>query len=361
MFSATNPLLTVSLLIFDQTVPNLDELLIAEGNVPRSKMIRLAMHEPTEALQEDALLCHDYQMLEALNRTSTNSGVCTIIYDPRVDPFLTGHLHEGIPLLPAVMGIETSSEAASAVSGGEPVVGIRNMELANGFRMALPRLHQATVEVQPAETSGSFLCELKGEFYDKSGQLKDPQRLYHRIEVITGEINRAALPPFNATLPQEDWMTVLYSDNWQERIEGHSGPVYYGPELRTLKSVHYIEGAHEVWGCFQAPQVDELGGARQGTRWQIPAAVLDGSLYLFEFLLGRLTGTKQLPHFIGQIDFGRMPVPGEQLLGQGRFLHRDDRHLCIEFDVWGADGAAIFACRDCKLVDLNVKVVKSSK
>ncbi|MCA9039522.1 MAG: polyketide synthase dehydratase domain-containing protein [Planctomycetaceae bacterium] len=363
LFASSAPHLTVTLLHFEMDIPNLNEVLATEGNVPRSEIIRLSsvITDTISGQLRDAQLCHEYQVLETLTRSGKTSGICSILYDPRVDPFLTGHLHEGIPLLPAVMGIETCSQAASAVAGGEPVVGIRNLELVNGFRMALAKPHHAVVEVSPTNQSGVFHCELKGEFYDKSGQLKDPQRLYHRLQILTGEMNRAVFPPFEGNVPQDEWMAVQYSVNWQEPILGHSGPVWYGPELRTLKSVRYIENANEVWGCFTAPDSAELGGQRYGSRWQTPAAVLDGSLYLFEFLLSRLTGTVQLPHFMGQLDFGRLPQPGEQLIVHGRYLGRDERHLLTEFDVWGADGATIYACRDCRMVDLNITVGGNAK
>ncbi|QDU81274.1 Phthiocerol synthesis polyketide synthase type I PpsC [Polystyrenella longa] len=363
LFATSNPQLTVSLIQFDIGLPNLSELLVSDANQAHSEIVQLTLNESgayTEQYQ-DALLSYEYQVLETLTRpTATrselNEGICSIQYDPRVDPFLRGHLHEEIPLLPAVMGIETCAEAASAVSGGQPAVGIRNLELVNGFRMASPKPHHAVVEVSPTDQPGILHCELKGEFYDKAGRLKDSRRLFHRVQVLTGENNRVALPPFSGDVPQDDWMAVQYSDNSQERIEGHSGPVWYGPELRTLKSVRYLLEASDIWGCFTAPDSSELAGQRTGSRWQTPAAVLDGTLYLFEFLFSRLTGTSQLPHFIGQLDFGRLPVPGEQLIAYGQYLRREDRHLLVEFDVWGADGTAIYSCRDCKMVDLNITV-----
>lgn len=263
-------------------------------------------------------------------------GVAELQFDPVRDPFLNGHLNDGVPLLPAVMGIESCAQAASIWSGGRQVLRLRNQQILNGFRMAQPQLHHARVQLAGSATEIS--CQLLGEFYDKQGVLTDPWRLYQTCVIDLAD-HRQELPAPEPGHVPTSWTEVPYPDDWRQMGAAESGTVYYGPELRTLKFVqHDPEGS---WGRMLAPDIAALGGARRGAHWHTPAALLDGALFLCDLYAAHTLGTRQLPHVIDQIDFGRLPRAGEECLARVIFRGQSGRRLTWDFWILGSDGTVI--------------------
>lgn len=280
-------------------------------------------------------------------------GMAYSTFDPTRDPFMLGHLDEGVPLLPAVIGIEMCAEAAAILAGGRRVIGLRDVRLVNGFRMATPALHRATIRVEPGDTENEFACSLSGEFYDKQGILTDPDRLYQSATVVLAD-QIPELPPPQLGDPPEDWMEVPYPDDWRDMQGANSGTVYYGRELRCLKFVHH--DADGAWGRLIAPPPAEIGGRRQADAWQTPPSFLDALLFGCDLFASYSFGTKQLPQVIDSIRFGRLPRAGEHCLSRTFFHGRDGRRLSWDFWALGEDGSVILFCEGCHFVDLNISL-----
>ena len=276
-------------------------------------------------------------------------GIAEIAFDPTTDPFLAGHLDHGIPLLPAVAGIETCAQAACVWSGGRSVVSLRNQQIQNGFRMARPARHHARVLLDG--TDNEITCQLVGDFYDKHGTLTDPYRQYQSCVLDLAGAPREITRPDLGPSPTGEWSEVPYPEDWRDMGAAESGTVFYGPELRTLKHVHHRpEGS---WGKMIAPPTAELGGSRRGSRWHTPASLLDGALFLCDLHATHNFGTRQLPHVIDRIDFGRLPNAGEDCLCRVLFRERDGRRITWDFWIVGADGSVILATQGFHVVTLR--------
>jgi len=112
-----------------------------------SKRATMPTPEQQKLLLELQPLVSASPLIDDVCMPRPGDATCRATFDPRVDPFLPGHMYEGVPLLPAVIGIETCAEAAAIISGGRTVVSVRDLKLINGFRMSLSRPYAATVEV----------------------------------------------------------------------------------------------------------------------------------------------------------------------------------------------------------------------
>ncbi len=290
----------------------------------------------------------DSPLIDYVTPEPDGNGVAGVTYHPATDPFLTGHLVEGVPLLPAVIGMETCAQAASILSGGRTVAGIRDVQLINGFRMESSRPHRAMVRV---EISGdTATCTLCGEFYAKNGEFSDPSRVYQAcvIELADGprDLGTADL----TELPTE-WNEVPYPNDWREMEGASSGTVYYGPELRCLKQAHHRK--HDSWGRLLAPAAGDLGGCRRGNGWHTPPALIDAMLFINDLYTSLEAETPQLPHSIGHIRIARLPRPLERCIVQTIFGGREGRMTKHSAWVAGEDGDVILEFDDLAAVDLG--------
>ena len=277
-------------------------------------------------------------------------GIAEVRFAPDADPFLNGHLNDGVPLLPAVVGIETCVQAAFIWSGGRFVRRLRNQQILNGFRMAIPRAHHARILL--TGTQEELTCQLTGDYFEKQGVLVDPFRLYQTCVLEMADEPQQILPPDLGAPPESSpWTVVPYPNDWHDMGAAESGTVFYGPQLRTLKSVHHE--ANGSWGRMIAPPISELGGSRPGSRWHTPAALLDGCLFLCDLFATHNLGTRQLPHVIDQIDFGQLPTAGEECLARVIFRGRSGRRLT--WDIWllAEDGTVILWTQGFHVVTLN--------
>jgi 3-oxoacyl-(acyl-carrier-protein) synthase/NAD(P)-dependent dehydrogenase (short-subunit alcohol dehydrogenase family) len=287
-------------------------------------------------------------LIDSVYVSGPETGIAYATFDPTSDPFLLGHLDEGVPLFPAVMGIETCAQAAAVLSEARYVVGLRDVKIVNGFRMAEMKPHRATVRV--TRTGNEAVCQLSGEFYDKQGRFTDPNRLYLTCIVELADAPRDLETVELGDLPSQ-WIEVPYPDNWRDMQDADSGTVYYGPQLRSLKQVHHQpDGA---WGRLVAPAPSELGGSRLGTAWQTPPALLDALLFGCDLFASETFGTRQLPQVIDRIDFARPPKPSEHCISRTLYHGRSGRQLSWDFWVIGDDGTLILHCQGCHFVDLN--------
>ena len=274
---------------------------------------------------------------------------CRVSFDPRIDPFLTGHRVEGVPLLPAVIGIETCAQAASIASGGRIVTGIRDLKLINEFRMPAAHLYFANVEVDLHENRAD--CQFKGDFYDKSGRFVEPHRQYHACGVDLADAPVPIASPGFEIPAQGDWVPVPYPEDWRDMEGSGSGTVFYGPELRTLKEVlHVPEG---IWGRYVASPATELGGAQRDGAWHTPSALFDGLLFSCDLYASRKFGTLQLPSRIERIRFAELPAPCESLIGWTLFRGRDGRELLFDHWLFRQDGTVLLHCENSCVVILK--------
>jgi 3-hydroxymyristoyl/3-hydroxydecanoyl-(acyl carrier protein) dehydratase len=253
-------------------------------------------------------------------------------FRPAWDPFLRDHRFHGVPLLPAVIGLEAMAEAASILADGRRVVGFRDVRILNGLRFHSGRPQD--VRIRAAVTGDEIACELRADFSDQQGRLIDPHRVY-----LVGTVDIAdrppALPPAPAREGPRDWSAMRYRD---EREAREGGLVFHGPTLRCLQQVALdAEGA---WGWILAPPLADLGEGR-GPDWALPAAVLDACLVTCGVYANQQLKLRQLPAAFERLRIARLPRAGETCTVRVTLRGREERGTCFDFTLLGDDGAVI--------------------
>jgi len=89
--------------------------------------------------------------------------------------------------------------------------------------------------------------------------------------------------------------------------------IYHGPPFRCLKGVYcQYDGG---FGRLIASELGELGGARQGSTWIVPGALLDGSMVACStFMYAMFNGRVEIPQGIDRLRLGRHPRAGEECI-----------------------------------------------
>lgn len=287
----------------------------------------------------------DSPLIEGVYELNENhSLVAEVRFDPTSDLFLLEHQFQSMPLLPAVIGIESLAEAASILACDQTVVGLRNVEIINGFRFYSSQLQRAHVRARLTEQG--IECELSGDFYNRHGQLIDPHRVYAK-----GILDMAERPmPITLSQVEEqphEWYDMEYPDaQWAKQ----AGLVWHGPSLRSLRQI--CLQSEEGWGRIVAPPLAELGGKRSG-RWIIAAAVLDASLVACGVFAHRELLVNQLPQFFEHLFLGRLPHVGETCTVHLNFRGRQDQSINFDFVVFGDDGAVILSAKGYRCIILS--------
>jgi acyl transferase domain-containing protein/acyl carrier protein len=253
-------------------------------------------------------------------------------FHPTSDPFLLDHRYQGVPLLPAVIGIESLAEAAVLLDGDRKSIRLRNVEILNGLRFYTDR--QQNVAIRAIQNDIGASCELSGDFYDRHGKLIDSQRLFMRADVELAD--GCGVPTLASPREQPtEWHAMSYFDEARAKTERW---VYLGPSLRCLQEIA-IQGDC-AWGRIVAPPL-ALPGGRRGEGWIIPPAVLDGCLVACAVYAKKKLKRYQLPHAFGQIRLGRLPEAGETCTVQVSFRGQQEKVLVYDFVLFGEDGAVI--------------------
>jgi hypothetical protein len=254
-------------------------------------------------------------------------------FDPVSDRFLSGHRLKGVPILPAVIGVEALAEAASTLALDRPVNVLRDVEIVNALQFHGDR--RRWVDVRVRQTAAGLNCELGGPVLNRRGTLIDPYRPFARGRVEFGET--PAQSPGQALGEPEVWHDWRYLDAQTAREEG---VVFHGPSLRCLKRIGF--GPEVAWGQIVAPPLADLAGDRAGT-WLVPGAVLDACLVACAVFARVRLGTSQLPRAFRCLRLGRMPRPGERCALRADYRGRQGGDTCFDFVLVGENDEAILS------------------
>ncbi len=194
-------------------------------------------------------------LLDNFFSSDADHHVAELVLYPDRDPFLTGHQVDGTPVLPAVVAMESCIEALSILLGRR-VTTLCDLTFQNSFRTPLRRPYRARVEIDTVPDG--LRCSLRGEFFNRQGQLTDVDRLYHQM-VFRPNSQLPALkwksdPPTSWTLIERPANTPLW------RYPG--GTVDYGVEFTRLVAI--VLESDGAWGRMIADPPMALCGSRQG-------------------------------------------------------------------------------------------------
>ncbi len=231
-------------------------------------------------------------------------------FNPVVEPFLLEHRHQGVPILPAVGGMETMAEAANILTaGGKKIVGLKNMTVHQGFRFHT--LRSQTAQVRATQTEDGVRCELRADFCDRNGRLVEPHRLQMDATIELSD-NYSPLPHPNLGPIPTTWTAHKYADDWQTMKFPEDGRVYHGYPFRGLKEYALVDGG--MWGKINVPLVSDIAGDRNADGWLLPSATIDAGLLGCDLMLWTLYRSARLPQGFDRIRISRPLKDGEPLM-----------------------------------------------
>ena len=295
---------------------------------PRHKPLSVPVS--TRDTDPSPILISRMPLIDAAEMTrGRNRMTADIRFDPSSDPFLTQHLFKGRPILPAVISMAAVAQAAGVWGQGEQSVArLRNVEILEPMQFHTDRIETARVRGRMHQQG--FACELVGDFRNRAGKLVQADRAYMRAEVELAEQHAAltaSLPPMSA----EPFTEFDYPEDVV---------LYHGEVFRALVAVD-VEGTH-AWGRIRALDTRQLGGSRPGTNWIVPSAAIDAAFYTCGIHVREtMPDVTKIPKSIDQIELGRFPRVGEELLAWVSCREMDDKHAIYDFTIFGDDGTAV--------------------
>ena len=241
----------------------------------------------------------------------------TLSLDPKLEPFLSEHRLEGIPVLPLAFSLEILAEATLADLPAASADGLVFEEIRAD---ELVTFLGETARSLRVRTDLDGRAQLMADSLAGNGQAK--RRVFCSARVRQGDSSFAGL----MSTPDGPWNEVRYD---------LGGPMFHGPHLRGLKSWQLAES--ELWGRILVPPITYLLGTdRVQGGWLMPSSLLDGCFYaasIYHYVQG---GHTALPRAMQRLEIGRSPQPGEGCLVRVR-----RREELFDFTVWGEDASTL--------------------
>ncbi|HUQ67910.1 MAG TPA: SDR family oxidoreductase, partial [Planctomycetaceae bacterium] len=223
--------------------------------------------------------------------------IATAQFDPRVEPFLLEHRHQGVPILPAVVGMESMAEAVGILAAdGRKVVGLRNMTVHQGLRFHTDRPQRARV-VATAANDG-VQCALEADFCDRQGRLVEANRL-QMDATLELAISYSPLPKAELGPQPSSWTTHQYVADWRTMKFPEEARVYHGYPFHALKDYALVENG--LWARLVVPEPSVIAGDRNALGWQWPSAIIDAGLLGSDLLVWNQLHVADLPHAFDRI------------------------------------------------------------
>lgn len=267
-----------------------------------------------------------------------DSLVAEVLFDPQADPFLQQHRIGGVPLLPAVVGIEALAEAASLAMPGGNVAALKDVEIQSGLRFYGEGPLRVEVE---ARGSDEIDCELRADFRNREGRLIEPQRVYLKGRAETESMSlKESITTGAKPSKKPHWHDMAYLDAQRAAEEC---VVHHGPAMRQLRRIALeSEGG---WGEIVAPSCQELIGRREGSSI-FPLAALDACLVACAVYARKVLGAAQLPQSFGLLIPGPLPEAGEVCMVRFDYLGLAPQGPRFDFALFGADGEPVLVAKD---------------
>ena len=258
----------------------------------------------------------------------SNTSPYVVTLNPEHDKFLAQHRVGGVPTLPFVVALELLAEGARHFTNAESVIECRNVKA----RQALKCMTSDAIAVQiAAESIGErkTMCKLQADVRRRDGRLVEEARTYFEGAFTTGRrpVTRRTTRPDVGHL---DWHSIDYP----EQVDG---PIYHGPELRSLAQVA-IEGNIAYGKIGASAPVQMFGADRPSKGWTLAADAMDACLYTAAVFAWRRSQKASLPVSFETIHFARLPDPGEPCLVQVESRSEDASGMEFAFQLIGLNG-----------------------
>jgi NAD(P)-dependent dehydrogenase (short-subunit alcohol dehydrogenase family)/3-hydroxymyristoyl/3-hydroxydecanoyl-(acyl carrier protein) dehydratase len=266
--------------------------------------------------------------------------LATANFDPTVDRFLLEHRHHGLPILPAVVGMESLAEAATILAADDrKVVGIRRMGIHQGLRFHTDKPQSARIVAK--RTPEGVHGELQADFCDRQGRLVEA----HRRQM-------------DAVIELAAWTAHRYVADWRTMKFPEEARVYHGDCFRALQDFALVDGG--IWARLVVPPTRLIAGDRPADGWLLPSATIDACLLAADLLVWNTLHVANLPHAFEHIRFARPLRAGESLTLRLWLRGRTERLLLTDFVLVDAAGQVVLQVDGYEVVEVKTGTAPSS-
>jgi NAD(P)-dependent dehydrogenase (short-subunit alcohol dehydrogenase family) len=262
--------------------------------------------------------------------TEHADGVCSsvVTLNPVTDRFLSQHRVQGRPTLPFVVALELMAEAVRVRTGGSsPGVCIEARAL-QAIRFSTDDPLAVTVQTRPAG-DGTIECRLLADVRRRDGRMVEEDREFFRAIF---DISRGfQQTPSNAVFQRPHdpvWKRIEYVDP--------EGLIYHGPELQELREI--ADDGETIFGRIASSAPVQLFGGSRARGFTVPCSTMDACLYAVGYAAWHRHQKPSLPVRFDQIEFGRLPDPGEPCLVRIQQTNLSDSGAVWNFQLQGHNG-----------------------
>lgn len=262
--------------------------------------------------------------------THHSEGVCSsvVTLNPVADRFLSQHRVQGRPTLPFVVALELMAEAVRVRTGDSSAGICTEARALQAIRFSTDDPLAVTIQTRPAP-NGAIECRLLADVRRRDGRMVEEDREFFKAvfnERTAGNIGSSAAAfsrPLNPV-----WKRIEYGSP--------EGLIYHGPELQELREV--FDDGQTVFGRIAASAPVQLFGGSRAQGFTVPCATMDACLYAIGYTAWHRHQKPSLPVRFDQIDFGRMPDPGEPCLVRIQQTHLSETGAVWDFQLQGHNG-----------------------
>ncbi len=286
-------------------------------------------------------------IIETIHGLTTTSVIGKAVFDPAVEPFLLEHRYQGVPILPAVVGLESMAETATLLAAdNRSVVGVRNMTVHQGFRFHLPKSQRGRVIAK--HDNGAIACRLEADFLDRVGRLVEANRLQ-----MDATLELSATYPQLAAVdmgPQPTtWTKHQYVVDWRTMKFPEEARVYHGYPFQALTDYALVDGG--LWAHIVVPKPEVIAGKRPAAGWLLPSSAIDAGLLASDLYVWNTYKISDLPYSFDRIQFARAFVPGETLTMRMWVKERQGRKIRADFVYVDASGKVVMQVDGYEMVE----------
>ncbi len=289
-------------------------------------------------------------LVETIHGLKPGSGlIATLELDPTGDPFLLEHRHQGQPILPAVVGMESFAETASILAAdGRKLVGLRDMTVHQGLRFLNERTQRAKVVLEHG--AAGLHARLVADFQDRQGRLVEADRLQMEATLELAA-DYAPLPDAELGPVPTSWTTHRYVVDWRTMKFPEEARVYHGVPFQALRDYALVDGG--LWARLIVPPPALIAGDRSAAGWQLPSATIDAGLLGADLLVWHTLHVADLPQSFDRIRLARPLVPGEALTLRVWLRGRSDRRIDADFVMVDAAGRVVIQVDGYHMVEVK--------
>lgn len=112
--------------------------------------------------------------------------------------------------------------------------------------------------------------------------------------------------------------------------------MYHGPELQELREI--ADDGQTIFGRIAASAPVQLFGGSRAKGFTVPCSTMDACLCAVGYAAFHQHQMSSLPVRFDQIEFGRLPDPGEPCIVRIRQSHISDTGAVWDFQLQGHNG-----------------------